>query len=310
MNTDVPTRTDAPLIDVPPTDSPPRRLSRRQFFRRSAMLAAVPAVAGAYATQVEPFWPRHHEVAIPVRRLPAAFDGFRVLHLTDLHAGQTDFSYLRRTIDHAATLRPDLVLLTGDVVNHHREWADPIATLLGDTYVKAGIPVVASLGNHDYGYARRPGDDPDPYLHLAVMAALADHGCVPLRNAAHPIDRNGQRIWTVGLDDIWFGQFDPDAAFAGVPADAVRLVLSHNPDTAAHLDRFAPDLILAGHTHGGQVRLPLFGPPILNVADTRHSQGLFDLPNSRLYVSAGVGYIRRIRFNCRPEVPVFRLVAV
>ena len=299
---------DAPI--APPLAAADRRFSRRQFFARSALLAAVPVVAGAYATQIEPFWPRFHEIALPVRNLPAAFDGFRVLHLTDLHAGYTVFGYLQHTLRAAMSLRPDLVLVTGDVINHHRAGIEPIARLLGDTYVAAGVPTVVSLGNHDYGYALRTDGSNDPGLHDALIAALTAHGCTVLRNAAHPIDRGGHQLWTVGLDDLWFGQFDPDAAFANVPTGVPRLVLSHNPDTAPHLDRFAPDLILSGHTHGGQIVLPGLGPPLLNVAHTDRYQGLFTLPNTRLYVSSGVGYIRRVRFNCRPEVPLFRLHAV
>ena len=199
------------------------------------------------------------------------------------------------------------MLVTGDLVNHNRQWAEPAAKLLADTFVAAGIPTVVSFGNHEFGYARRPGEPADDDLHLFIEATLTARGCVVLRNRSHAVERDGSRLWLVGLDDLWFGHFDPDAAFAGVPPGVPRIVLSHNPDTSPFLDPFAPDLILSGHTHGGQVRLPVYGAPLLNVADTRHDHGLFDLPNSRLYVSSGVGYIRRVRFNCRPEVPVFRL---
>ena len=302
---------DPPAAAAPPTPAPPRRLTRRQFFRRAGLLAAAPMAVGAYATQVEPFWPRLREMAMPIRRLPAAFDGYRVLHLTDLHAGYTVWSYLVKTLRRTTALRPDLVLVTGDVVNHHRKWVEPIATLLGETFVAAGVPTVVSFGNHDFGYARRADEPPDDDLHLVLEASLTAHGCTVLRNRSHAIDRGGSRLWTVGLDDLWFGQFDADVAFAGVPADEPRIALSHNPDTAPHLARFAPDLILSGHTHGGQINLPLWGPPLLNVADTTRAHGLFDVGGgSQLYVSSGVGYIRRVRLNCRPEAVLFRLRAI
>jgi predicted MPP superfamily phosphohydrolase len=298
----------AELMTAPPPSTDPHGpMSRRQFLRRAAFWAAVPAMAGAYATQVEPFWPRVHEIALPVRGLLAPFEGYRVAHLTDLHAGETEFGYLTRILRRVAGLKPDLVLVTGDVIHHTREWAQPAARLLGDTFVRAGIPTVVSFGNHDFGYARRPGEAPDWDLHVAVVHALTGHGCVVLRNASHPIVRSGERLWTVGLDDLWFGRFDTEMAFLNVPRDEPRLVLSHNPDTAPFLDPYGPDLILSGHTHGGQVRLPFYGAPRLNVRDTHHDWGMFQLANSRLYVSSGVGYIRRVRFGCRPEVPVFRL---
>ena len=300
-----------PDLTVPPPPDPAAPLSRRQFLRRSAFWAAVPVVVGAYATQVEPYWPRLFERPIPIRNLPAPFDGYRVAHLTDLHTGYTRFSYLRHVLARVADLRPDLVLLTGDVIHHTREWAAPAAGLLGDAFVDRGIPVVVSFGNHDFGYARRPGEPPDNDLHLAVEAALVARGCTVLRNRSHTIDRGGTRLWLVGLDDLWFGQFDPALAFLNVPKGEPRIALSHNPDTAPALEPYAPDLILSGHTHGGQIRLPFYGPPRLNVRDTHHDWGLFPLPNgSQLYVSSGVGYIRRVRFGCRPEAPIFRLTRV
>ena len=107
-------------------------MSRRQFFRRAAAWAAVPVVAGAYATQIEPFWPRLYERTLPIPHLPAAFDGYRVAHLTDLHAGLHPVRLPeRRTCTRRADgLRPDLVLVTGDVIHHTRQWAEPAALLL------------------------------------------------------------------------------------------------------------------------------------------------------------------------------------
>jgi predicted MPP superfamily phosphohydrolase len=305
---DPPSLTAATPLPMPMPADPAGPLSRRQFLRRAGLLATLPIAGGFYATEVEPFWARLHELPLAIGKLPATFEGYRVAHVTDMHAGFTDFAYLTRTLHRAATeLRPDLVLATGDVIHHTRPWAEPAARLLGEAFVARGIPVVVSFGNHEFGYARRPGEEADDDLHVAVEAALIAHGCTVLRNASHVIERAGDQLWLVGLDDLWFGRFDPEAAFAGVPRDACRIALSHNPDTAPFLDPYGPDLILSGHTHGGQVRLPGYGAPILNVADTRHDWGLFDLPNSRLYGSSGVGYIRKVRFNCRPEVPVFRL---
>ncbi len=302
---------DDPTI-APPLQGPAHApLSRRQFLRGAAFWGSMPVAAGVYATQVEPFWPRVDERAMPIRHLPAAFEGFRFAHLTDLHTGFTELSYLQRVVRRVADLKPDLVLVTGDLIHHRRAFIAPAVTLLRAAFVSAGVPVVVSFGNHEFGFARRPNEPVDDELHLFAEQALTDAGCVVLRNRAHPIVRGTARIWTVGLDDLWFGRFDPEMAFLNVPRDEPRIALSHNPDTVPFLSPYAPDLILSGHTHGGQIRLPFYGPPRLNVRDTHHDWGLFDLDHGgKLYVSSGVGYIQRVRFRCRPEAPIFRLTNV
>ncbi len=298
----------ADAIAAPPPPATDALPSRRQFLGRAAFWASVPVMAGAYATQVEPFWPRVYERPMPIRNLPGPFEGYRVAHLTDLHTGYANFDYLRGVVRRIADLKPDLVLVTGDLIHHRRAAAAPAAAMLREAYVSAGIPTVVSFGNHEFGYARRPNEPADDTLHLHAQEVLTDHGCIVLRNRSHTIERNGARLWLVGLDDLWFGQFDPALGFLNVPRDEPRIALSHNPDTVPFLAPFAPDLILSGHTHGGQIRLPFYGPPRLNIRNTQHDWGVFDLDHGgKLYVSSGVGYIQRVRFRCRPEAPVFRL---
>ncbi len=292
----------------PPADLPTarRRLTRRQLLALAGGLASLP-VGGVYATQVEPFWPRLHELPVPVRDLPAAFAGFRVAHLSDTHAGRVPIGYLAGVVDRVRAMRPDAVLFTGDLTQHQSDAVKPMADLFA-RFVADGTPVYASFGNHDYGVDRGPDDPADPSLAPTIDAALTSAGCVVLHNRATPVVRGADRLWVVGLEDYWFGKIDPAAAFAGVPTGQPRIALSHNPDTVPLLDPYAPDLILSGHTHGGQIRLPGYGAIHLNVRNPRHDWGLFPLAGGRhLYVSSGVGFIRRMRFNCRPEVPVLRL---
>jgi predicted MPP superfamily phosphohydrolase len=296
-------------IDVPsPSIAPPQAISRRRLFKRLAVYAAAPVLVGAYATQIEPFWLDQHEVTIAVPGLPAPFHDYRIAHLSDLHAGRTPWAYLERVIERVKALKPDAVAVTGDSIHHNVNWVEPASRLLG-SLARADVPVVVSFGNHEYGFER--GDEEPATADLAERfdAALTRQGCAVLRNRATSIARNGEQLWFVGMDDLWFGDFDPGKAFAAVPAGATTIALSHNPDTAEDVDHHRPRLILAGHTHGGQVRLPGLGALQLNTRNTRLDQGLFQLPlGSPLYVSRGVGYIQRVRFCCRPEVPVFRLV--
>ena len=140
-----------------------------------------------------------------------------------------------------------------------------------------------------------------------MEAELPRNGCTVLRNQSTTIDHQGARLWIVGLDDWWFGDFSPHKAFTNVPQNEPVIAFSHNPDTAEQLDEHRPNLILAGHTHGGQVRLPGIGALYLNTANHRFDQGLFHLKHSTLYVSRGIGYVRKVRFDCRPEIPIFTL---
>jgi predicted MPP superfamily phosphohydrolase len=114
----------------------------------------------------------------------------------------------------------------------------------------------------------------------------------------------------VGLEDLYTDRFFPAAAFAGVPQGEAKICLSHNPDGTEDLVPYKPDLILSGHTHGGQIRVPLWGAIKLPTSNKHLDQGWFQLAHGRLYVSRGVGFLARVRFDCRPEIPVFRLNCV
>ncbi len=200
-------------------------------------------------------------------------------------------------------LKPDLLAVTGDLVHHTQAWVQPVAKLLGDMK----IPTIVSYGNHDYGVFRGDDETNDADLPEVMQAELIKNGCTVLRNQSTKIDHPDGRLWIVGLDDWWFGSFSPHKAFANVPQDEPVITFSHNPDTAEQLDRYQPHLILSGHTHGGQVRLPGIGALYLNTANHHYDQGMFQLKHSKLYVSRGIGFIRRIRFYCRPEIPIFTL---
>jgi predicted MPP superfamily phosphohydrolase len=222
-----------------------------------------------------------------------------------MHTGRTQFKYLQRVMSEVNDLKPDLVLITGDLIHHDSTALDPVVTLL-KTF---SAPVVVSFGNHDFGPFRGEDEPFDITLPQQVENAVTSTGATVLRNKSMPITHADGTLWLVGLDDLWFGDFNPDLAFKDVPANQPVIALSHNPDTAEMLAPHRPDLILSGHTHGGQIRLPFYGAMRLNVAQPQYDMGLFQLPESQLYVSTGVGYILRMRFNCRPEVPIFRLMS-
>jgi predicted MPP superfamily phosphohydrolase len=168
-------------------------------------------------------------------------------------------------------------------------------------------PVIVSFGNHDYapGTAR-----PKTWTILAdpLQRALEARGIVVLRNAAVSTQRGEQRLWFVGLEDLYTTRFSPQLAFREVSRGEAIVALSHNPDSSAWLQNWGVGLILAGHTHGGQLRIPGLGAPILPLLRRQFEQGLFQLKHGcQMYVSRGVGFLLRARFCCRPELPVIVL---
>lgn len=275
------------------------RVTRRWFLKGLAgsVVAGLPAAAGAvYVTYVEPNWPRLERVEVPLARLPAALDGFRVIQLSDLHRGpdvaQEDVA---RAVDLALRQEVDLVVLTGDYVSGSASYASSCAEALS-ALLELG-DVVACLGNHDHW------TDAD-----AVAQALADVGIDVLRNAARPV---AQGLWLAAVDDVWERQSDLDRALERVPAGAVVLLLAHEPDYADDVAADGRvDLQLSGHSHGGQVCLPLIGPPILPYLAHKYPAGLYEVDRMWLYVNRGVGLVApAVRFNCRPEVTVLTLRA-
>lgn len=279
-------------------------LSRRQLLAAVCQFGVIGA-AGAYGTQVEPFWVQYHDYPMPMRNLPASFQGFRMAQLTDLHAGiDVPMDYLKSVVDKVVKARPDLVVITGDLVTSSIDYANPICDVLG-ALPAAGIQSVATFGNHDY--RSDGGFYTSGVLSDVLEQRLTHNGVTVLRNRALAVTRLGKRFWLVGLEDLWSGQFSPGIAFAGVPTGGPIIALSHNPDTAEELDAYGVQWILSGHTHGGQVRFPGVGALLLNVQNRHYQQGEYSLPRSKLYISRGVGYLRRIRLMCRPEVPTFVL---
>jgi predicted MPP superfamily phosphohydrolase len=202
-------------------------------------------------------------------------------------------------------LNPDCVVVTGDLVTHDLNAVEPVAGVLA----ALRCPVFVTFGNHDYNpYVGVPGGV--TIIADQLQQHLSNVGCVVLRNQSIALHRDGKHLWLVGLEDLYTTRFNPAIAFAGLPQEEPKICLSHNPDGTDEVLPYKPDLILSGHTHGGQVRLPLFGAIILPTSNRKLDQGRFEFGRSVLYVSRGVGFLARVRFDCRPEIPIFTLRAM
>lgn len=279
-----------------------KRISRRQFF---FSLIGITASSGAYAHWIEPFWLDVAQESIaffpdPQRR------AIKLLQISDLHASAAvPFDYIKSSIEQGLQLNPDLICLTGDFITHHLEHEDSYAALLRQLVSSA--PVFACLGNHDGGLwaaARKGYRSP-----LKVINLLERSGIEVLLNRKKYLTIDGRSFWIAGIGDLWSGNCFPEKAFAGIPVDNPHpiIVLAHNPDSKDQLTAFDWQLMLSGHTHGGQVRFPLIGAPFAPVEDKRFIAGLYDWQGRKLHISRGVGNVRGIRFNCRPEINLLHL---
>jgi hypothetical protein len=261
----------------------------------------------AYAHDIEPFWPALERLDMDLPHLDRALVGVRLLHLSDLHLFRdTGTEYLRAQLARCAALAPDVIVLTGDFITRaDSHFLDPLISLLSS--LQAPLGVFAVLGNHDWAVFGSRGTTRPPVLADRLERALTVAGVRVLRNTAEVLTRGGAALQLVGLDDLWSGHCEPEQAFEHVDPGLPTIVLAHNPDTIDLLQGRPGDWILCGHTHGGQVRLPLLGAVWLPTENRQYDAGLFDVAGKRLYVNRGLGFVRQLRFNCRPEIALFTL---
>jgi len=296
-------------------DKSNRDLSRRRFIKLGcgALLggAATSALGSVYATQVEPRWVEVTQLDISLPGLPEELDGFTITQLSDLHLGPyVSAEDVRRGVQIANELAADLVVLTGDFVYRSADYSVICARELASLESKYGIYAV--LGNHDIWTNPRQ-----------VTESLIQAGITVLRNDRQALEVGSARLWLLGIKDTghiggpwhefrveWQQTRDAlTALLADIPSDETRLLLVHNPDFAEMLPEGRIDLAICGHTHGGQVRLPLFGAPVLpSCFGQKYASGLVQGPSTLVYVNRGLGLIAPpVRFNCRPEVTLLRL---
>jgi predicted MPP superfamily phosphohydrolase len=229
-----------------------------------------------------------------------------VAQLSDFHFGpHIPAGYLENAVGRAAAEGPDLVALTGDFIDrgprHLREAAKLFRGL------KAPLGVFAVLGNHDFSVHTARGARKHPGLAGAVADALAAEGVTVLRNKGVRVGRGAAALHVAGVDDLWSGASDLGAALGGACPHTPRVLLAHNPQTVEQLGGRRADLVLSGHTHGGQINLPVLGRLLLNKQARRYAAGLYPLEGGHLYVNTGVGFGWRFRFGVRPELAVFTL---
>jgi predicted MPP superfamily phosphohydrolase len=286
---------------------PNSKLLTRRSFLGAFGLATVSGIGGAgYARCIEPQWlgVGRQEVRLgqAAGRAP-----LKILHLSDLHAsGVVSLDFIQQAVALGLSLKPDLICLTGDFITHKFERFAEYARVLAP--LAQAAPTFACLGNHDGGmWAGRRRGYADT---TAVRELLQASGVELLHNDVRPLRVGDWNLRLVGLGDLWAKEIQPVMAFSQTPgtAAATTVLLSHNPDSKDQLTEFAWDLMLCGHTHGGQLKLPFVGTPFAPVRDLRFVEGLHRWESRWIHVTRGVGNLHGVRFNCPPEVSLLTLV--
>jgi predicted MPP superfamily phosphohydrolase len=276
-------------MNSPPTDrSDPQATSSSTTF---VVLKGRPRFPWVYRVALE-------RNTLPVLELPVAHEGLRIAHLSDIHVDPfTGLDIVERAVTAVAALEPDLVALTGDFITSRVEAIVDLAPLLGR--LRPPLGVFASFGNHDARHHPR-----------RIRRALEAHGVTVLVNEGVAIDVRGEPLYIAGLDSGWFGATDVKRALAAHPVGAPAITLVHEPDLIdgpAYDDRVV--LQLSGHSHGGQIRLPGIGAPLLPRLGRRYVRGVHRVGTTWLYTSRGLGMVGLpLRFRCPAEVAEITLV--
>lgn len=287
-------------------------LTRRSLLRRagSLLLTAGLGASGlmAYGQKLEPIWLDLTPIEVILPRLPAAFDGYRLIQLSDLHYGDwLGPGHLDTIVELVNRQQADLIVITGDFVTSRLERvaSELVARL---HRLRAHDGVVAVQGNHDYWSGQS--------MMSSVMRAA---NVTELANAHRTLERGSAVLQIAGVDDVWTGQARLERLLGDLPTSGAAILLAHEPDFAdvsAATGRF--DLQLSGHSHGGQVALPGIGPLVLPHLARKYPVGRYQVGGMIQYTNRGVGlvgatsrflgsYQPYLRLNCRPEITLITL---
>ena len=290
----------------------PDEVSGRRHFMRQAASYSMVAGAGllsGYGVYVEPIRPRIRRLDLKLRALPRELDGARLIHLSDPHLGPFNSRrYLASVMARCSELDAHVLLLTGDYVHGSGEFFEPVARLMAQVKTRHGA--LAVLGNHDHW------EDP-----ARCRRALISQGIQVIENERLFLSSAGLTVQApasgglclAGVGDLWEGRHNLDDCFGGVDPEIPRILLTHNPDYAenptARQGQHRVDLMLAGHTHGGQVRVPGVRSLVIpSFYGSKYARGWVQGPAFPVFVTTGVGVtILPVRVMVRPEVVLFTL---
>lgn len=279
------------------------RLNRRAFLKKSLFavksLAILTGASGLYGVFGERLWIQTKMVRLSFNRFPASFSDIRIVQFSDTHIGKFfSIERLARVVELLQQQNPDVVCFTGDLFDsEYGKVSDEVIPVL--SRLQAGLGKFAVLGNHDMRLSSE-----------RVRDVLERSGFTVLVNENRSIERGNGRIRVAGLDEIFYGKPNLKLALKGAGQDEFVLLLAHEPDFADTSLKYPIDLQLSGHSHGGQIRIPLYGSLFTPDYGKKYSIGLYSFKGSEfhVYTNRGIGTtLLPIRFNCRPEITVFTL---
>lgn len=272
----------------------PGKISRRNFITGGALAVGGMAVAAAYSF-IEPQWIKVRKYTVPVQNLPAAFEGFTILHLSDLH----DKQFGKEQVELLGLIRQqkyDIIAITGDLVDKRNPRLEPGLELIRGLKDK---PVYFVPGNHEWwsGYEMR-----DMLVRLGVRV---------LENRAEKLSFGQDHIWLLGVDDPYLGKDDLQAALKETGGEAgPKVLLAHAPEIFQTAVKEKVDIVLVGHTHGGQIRIPVVGAVVVPGQGLlpKFDYGLYTGGVTRMLITGGLGEsVLPIRFNMPPEIVLVTL---
>jgi hypothetical protein len=284
------------------TDFPSRKLTRRGLLkagvRSGIALSGTGMGALAWGTKVEPERLQVERIPLALPRLDKVFDGYRIAHISDFHCDSRAASdQLQRAVQQINRLQPDLVVFTGDYSSDNpSRFARDAPEILPLLNARDGVYAV--MGNHDH------------WGNIKISrAALQKSGVRELRNEVHVIRRAQSTLNLAGIDDWWMGKANFEQVVGQLPSSGATILLAHEPDVAdltAATGRF--DVQLSGHSHGGQVRMPGWGPLRLPPHGEKYHTGLYRVGKMWQYTNRGLGVVGpQVRFCCPPEITLLSL---
>lgn len=281
------------------------KISRRDFLKLVKYFfinSSLFGIGGSiYSTLIEPLWFDIENISIILPRLPKQFSGFRIVQISDIHAGEQFMpDHLDDVVEKILEINPDILVITGDFVDSSERMTEGVLTETGKmlNVLSREIPTFAVMGNHDYWWNVEK-----------VRSMLHSSNIRELRNDFHIIQKEDSKIYLCGVDDFWMKESDLGNILARLPDEDCAILLVHEPDFAdksSKHDRF--DLQISGHSHGGQISIPFYGPIRLPRHGIKYHTGLYKVENMYQYTNRGIGMASPyVRFNCRPEITVFTL---